>query len=183
MRINREIRAPRVRVISARGEQVGIVSIEEALALADQAGVDLVEIVSTSNPPVCKIISYGKFRYDQTKREKESKKSQHQAKIKEIKFKPTIDPHDLETKTRQAREFIAKGHKVKITCTFRGREIMHPEFGEKLVKQMCDALEDVATLESPPKMLGRILNAVLGPGGKKKKVEKGDTTSAQDENK
>jgi translation initiation factor IF-3 len=170
-------------VISARGEQVGIVSIEEALALAEQEGVDLVEIVSTSNPPVCKIISYGKFRYDQTKREKESKKSQHQVKVKEIKFKPTIDPHDLETKTRHAREFLEKGHKVKVTCTFRGREIMHPEFGERLVKQLCDSLEDVATVEAPPKILGRMLNAVLAPGGsKKKKSEKGDTTSAQDEN-
>ena len=168
MKVNREIRASKVRVISHTGEQVGVISLQEALAMAEEAGLDLVEIVPGSNPPVCKIINFGKFRYDQTKREKESRKSQHQVKVKEVKIKPNTDDHDLETKTRHAREFIAKGNKVKITCTFRGREMAHPEIGEKLVQKFIGDLEDIAMLEAPPKLFGRILAAVLAPGAKKK---------------
>lgn len=169
MRVNREIKAPKVRLISHTGEQVGVVALYEALAMADDAGLDLVEISPGASPPVCKIINYGKFRYDQTKREKENKKAQHQIKVKEVKIKPNIDEHDLQTKLRHAKEFISKGNKVKITCTFRGREMMHPEFGEKLVKRMCDELEDIAQAESPAKLFGRMLSVVLAPGSKKKK--------------
>lgn len=169
MKVNKEIRAPKVRVISHTGEQVGILTLHEALTMAEQEGLDLVEIVPGSNPPVCKIINYGKFRYDQTKREKESKKSQHQVKVKEIKVKPNIDDHDLETKIRHAREFIAKGNKVKVTCVFRGREMAHPEIGEKILNRFNDELEDVAAVETPSKMFGRMLTVVLAPGGKKKK--------------
>ena len=171
MKVNREIRAPKVRVISETGEQVGVITLHEAIAMAEQAGLDLVEIVPGSVPPVCKIINYGKFRYDQTKREKESKKARHQIKVKEVKIKPNIDPHDLETKMRHARDFLAKGHKVKITCTFRGREMLHADIGEKLVRKVCEDLEDVATPEVIPKMLGRVLSVVLAPGGKKKIVK------------
>ena len=170
MKVNREIRAPKVRVINQNGEQVGVIALYEALAMAEEAGLDLVEIVPGSNPPVCKIIDFGKFRYDQTKREKESKKAQHQIKVKEVKIKPNIDEHDLQTKMKHAREFVSKGNKVKITCMFRGREMMHPEFGEKLVQRMCEDLEDVATPESPLKLFGRALTTVLTPGGKKKKT-------------
>lgn len=137
--------------------------------MADAEGLDLVEIVPGSNPPVCKIINFGKFRYDQTKREKESKKSQHQVKVKEIKLKPNTDIHDLETKMRHAREFLSKGFKVKVTCMFRGREMAHPEIGEKLMQKFCSDLEDVAMPEAPLKMMGRLLIAVLAPGVKKKK--------------
>ena len=169
MKVNREIRAPKVRVISHTGEQLGVVSAYEALAMAEEQGLDLVEIVPGSNPPVCKVMNFGKFRYDQSKREKENKKASHQIKVKEIKLKPNIDIHDLETKTRHAREFLAGGNKVKITCTFRGREMMHPEIGEKIVHTMCQQLEDVSVAESPPKMMGRMLLVVLAPGAKKKK--------------
>lgn len=169
MKVNREIRAPRVRVITHTGEQVGVVPLHEALAMADEAGLDLVEISAGSNPPVCKIINYGKFRYDQTKREKESKKSQHQVKVKEIKIKPNIDLHDLETKIRHARDFIAKGNKVKVTCMFRGREMAHPEIGEKILRKICEDLEEIAMVESPSKLFGRMLIVILAPGGKKKK--------------
>ncbi|MEI8125058.1 MAG: translation initiation factor IF-3 [Parachlamydiaceae bacterium] len=169
MKVNREIRAPRVRVISHTGEQVGVITIQEALAMADAEGLDLVEIVPGSSPPVCKIINFGKFRYDQTKREKESKKSQHQVKVKEIKLKPNTDDNDLNTKARHAREFIAKGNKVKVTCTFRGREMAHTDIGEKMMQKFCADLEDVAVLESPMKMMGRMLLGVLAPGAKKKK--------------
>ncbi len=183
MKVNKEIRAPRVRLISHTGEQVGIVSLHEALVMADEAGLDLVEVVPTSNPPVCKIINFGKFRYDQTKREKESKKAQHQVKVKEIKLKPNIDEHDLQTKLRHARDFIAKGNKVKISCTFRGREMMHSEIGERVVRKMCDELEDIATPESPAKMLGRTLGVVLAPGAKKKKeAPKAGQTPEPEEN-
>lgn len=169
MKVNREIRAPKVRLISHEGEQVGIVNTYEALQMAEEVGLDLVEIVPSSTPPVCKIMNFGKFRYDQSKREKENKKAQHQIKVKEIKLKPNIDPHDLETKTRHAREFLLHGDKVKISCMFRGREMMHPELGEKIVQKMCQDLEDISIAESPPKLMGRLLLVVLAPGSKKKK--------------
>jgi len=174
LKVNREIRAPKVRVISQTGEQIGVIPLHEALAMAEAAGLDLVEIVPGSNPPVCKIINYGKFRYDQTKREKESKKSQHQIKVKEVKLKPNINAHDLQTKLRHAREFISKGNKVKVTCTFRGREMAHADIGEKLMRKLCDDLEDIAAAEAPLKMFGRVLTVVLAPGAKKKK----ETTKA-----
>lgn len=169
MKVNREIRAPKVRVISHTGEQVGVIALYEALAMAEEQGLDLVEIVPGSSPPVCKVMNFGKFRYDQSKREKENKKAQHQIKVKEIKLKPNIDVHDLETKARHARDFLTEGNKVKITCTFRGREMMHPEIGEKIVREMCQGLEDISIAESPPKMMGRTLLVVLAPGAKKKK--------------
>lgn len=171
MKVNREIRAPKVRVISHTGEQVGIIALYEALAMAEEEGLDLVEIVPGSVPPVCKIMNFGKFRYDQSKREKENKKATHQIKVKEIKLKPNIDVHDLQTKTKHAREFLTSGNKVKITCVFRGREMMHPEIGEKIVREMCEALEEISVAESPPKMMGRMLLVVLAPGGAKKKKE------------
>lgn len=158
-----------MRVINHKGEQVGIISLHEALMMAEEQGLDLVEIVPGSTPPVCKVMNFGKFRYDQSKREKESKKAQHQIKVKEIKLKPNIDAHDLETKTRHARDFLAHGNKVKITCSFRGRELMHTEIGERIVRQMCQDLEDVAVIESPAKMMGRMLLVILAPGMKKKK--------------
>lgn len=144
-------------------------ALYEALDRAAEAGLDLVEIVPGSNPPVCKIINYGKFRYDQTKREKESKKAQHQIKVKEVKLKPNIDTHDLETKKKHAREFISKGNKVKITCTFRGREMAHPEIGQKIVHDFVEEMEDVATAESDAKLMGKMLTVILAPGAKKKK--------------
>lgn len=168
MRINNEIRTPKVRLIDDKGEQVGVVSIQEAIRMAEEAALDLVEIVPTSTPPVCKIMNFGKFRYDQTKREKENKKTQHQIKVKEVKFKPNIDDHDLETKLRQAKDFLLKGNKVKITLAFRGREMMHPEVGKALMTKVCDELAEVSIAEAPPSMMGRILSTVLAPKAKKK---------------
>lgn len=168
MRVNREIRAPRVRVISPTGEQIGIITLNEALAKAEEFGLDLVEISPNSVPPVCKIVNFGKFRYEQTKRERESKKAQHQIKVKEIKLKPNIDTHDFETKMRHARSFLERGDKVKIACFFRGREMAHVEIGEKVVQQMCEALTDIATVETPMKLFGKSLTAVVAPDAKKK---------------
>lgn len=166
-----------MRVISSTGEQIGIISIQEALALAVEEGLDLVEISPQSSPPVCKVISYGKFRYDQTKREKESKKGQHQTKVKEIKLKPNIGEHDFLTKLQHARDFLVKGNKVKATCAFRGREMAHTEIGEKLMDRFCDSLEDIASPESPLKMMGRMYIVVLAPGAVKKKKETTPTTT------
>lgn len=179
-RVNRQIRAPKVRVIGAEGDQVGILHTREALTMAQDAGLDLVEIAPNAEPPVCKIIDYGKFRYDQTKREKESKKSQHQVKVKEIKLKPNIDEHDFQTKLKKAQEFLEKGNKVKVTCWFRGREMAYPQLGKRVVDRMVEALQESAHVEAPAKMMGRSMICVLAPqAAKAKKKEKSD---AKDEN-
>lgn len=166
-------------MISNAGEQVGVISLYEALAMAENQGLDLVEIVPGSTPPVCKIMNFGKFRYDQSKREKENKKASHQIKVKEVKLRPNIDVHDLETKIKQAREFLLSGCKVKISCTYRGREMLHPEHGEKIVHTVCEQLDDVSTVEAPPKLLGRMLLMVLAPCIKKKKVGTDNQESKQ----
>lgn len=168
MKINKQIRAPKVRVIDSEGNQLGILGILEAIQMAESAGLDLVEIAPTAAPPVCKIIDYGKFRYQQTKKEKESKKAQHQSKLKEIKIKPNIDDHDFQVKLKKARGFIEDGDKVKVTCVFRGREILHSEIGQSVVSRFCEGLQDIASAESPAKMFGKSLSLVLAPTGKKK---------------
>lgn len=170
MKINREIRAPRVRVIDKDGTQLGVLTIHQALMKAEEDGLDLIEIAPNVEPPVCKITDYGKFRYQQTKKEKESKKAQHQVKVKEVKLKPNTDDHDLLTKMRQARDFITKGNKVRLSCVFRGREMQHPEFGQRIIDRFCEGLADISSLEAPAKMMGKTLSVVLAPGGKKKLV-------------
>jgi translation initiation factor IF-3 len=185
LRINRQIRAPKVRVIGPEGDQIGVLPIREALIKAQEANLDLVEIAPNAQPPVCKIIDYGKYRYDQTKREKESKKLQHQVKVKEIKLKPNIDAHDFHTKLKQARQFIEKGNKVKITCMFRGREMAHPELGQKVVQNFCKGLEDIALVEAPAKLLGRSLIGVIAPApvkARSKPSAKKEKADAKNEN-
>jgi len=157
-----------VRLIDVDGKQVGVVSIDEALRSAQDAGVDLVEIAANAVPPVCKVIDFGKFRYDQTKREKEHKKAQHQVKVKEVKLKPNINDHDFDVKLKRARDFLTKGNKVKVTCMFRGREMMHTEVGKKQVIKMCESLQDISTLENDPRLMGRNIIASLAPVGRKK---------------
>lgn len=169
MRINKEIRADRLRVISEKGEQVGILTLREALAMAEDAGLDLVEIAPSAKPPVAKIIDYGKFRYHQQKKEKDSKKTQVQIKVKEIKLKPNIDTHDFETKLKHARDFVLKGNKVRLTIVFRGREMLHRDLGMKVVDNFCQELSDIATVESAPKLMGRMMTTILIPSGKKPK--------------
>lgn len=176
MKANREIRAPKVRVIGPDGEQIGVLPLFEAIKRAEELRLDLVEVAPNVVPPVCKIIDYGKFRYDQTKREKENKKAQHQIKVKEVKLKPNIDENDLATKIRQAKEFLVKGNKVKLTCTFRGREMVHPEIGEELVKRFCEDVNDISDIEAPSKRMGRTINVVLAPSTKKKKTASSPTT-------
>jgi translation initiation factor IF-3 len=175
LRINHEIRARELRLISSKGQQLGVVSLQEALRLAELDGLDLIEIVPTATPPVAKIMDYGKYRYDQTKREKESKKSQHQVKVKEIKLGPNISEHDLEVKLRQTKEFLQNGNKVKISVTFRGREVIHPEVGRRLMERVIGTLGELSMVEAPPKQLGRTIGAVLSPCTKKKATKSEST--------
>jgi translation initiation factor IF-3 len=168
-----------VRVISESGEQIGVLSLREALMKADEAGLDLVEISPAAKPPVVKIIDYGKFRYHQQKKEKDSKKAQVQIRVKEIKLKPNIDEHDFQTKLKHAREFILKGNKVRVSIMFRGREMLHIDIGEKVVDQFCVQLADIAILEAAPKMMGRTMSTVLAPSGKKPKVIPGVSAPSQ----
>jgi len=170
LRINREIRADKLRVISEKGEQIGVLSLWQALEMAEKAGLDLVEIAPTAKPPVAKIIDYGKLRYHQQKKEKDSKKAQVQIKVKEIKLKPNIDTHDFQTKLKHARDFIVKGNKVRLTIVFRGREMLHKDLGRKVVGQFCSDLADIAIVEAEPKMMGRMMTTILSPSGKKPKA-------------
>ena len=170
MRINREIRADRLRVVSESGEQLGVMTLREALMKAEDAGLDLVEIAPTAKPPVAKIIDYGKFRYHQQKKEKDSKKSQVQIRVKEVKLKPNIDTHDFQTKVKHARDFLIKGNKVRVSIMFRGREMLHIDLGEKVVREFCETLSDISAVEAPPKMMGRTITTVLAPGGNKIKA-------------
>lgn len=140
---------------------------------AEEAGLDLVEIAPTAKPPVAKIIDYGKFRYHQQKKEKDSKKAQVQIRVKEVKLKPNIDIHDFRTKVKHAREFLIKGNKVRISIMFRGREMLHIDLGERVVRQFCEDLSDISTVEAPPKMMGRTITTVLSPSGKKPKSSPG----------
>lgn len=169
MRKNRAIRAPKVRVILENGEQVGVLDIKEALKLAEEKGLDLIEIVPKAEPPVCKVMDYGKFIYKKLKKEKESKKNIQQVKVKEIKVRPNIDVHDLNTKINHAREFINKGNKVRLTCMFKGREVLHIDLGKNLLNKIINELEDIATVEVPYKLMGRILTTVVAPAKKTKK--------------
>jgi len=162
-KINRDIRAPKVRVIGPEGDQLGVMTSRDAQFKAQNLGLDLVEISPNASPPVCKILDYGKFKYEQTKKDKESKKSQHQIKIKEIKVKPNIDTHDLEVKLKRARDFLEKGNKVKVTCMFRGREMAHKDVGKRVVDKVCEELSDVADAEAHAKQLGRNLSLTLAP--------------------
>lgn len=168
MRVNRDVRAPEVRVIGPDGGQLGLMSSKEAYFKAQDMGLDLVEISPNANPPVCKIVDYGKFRYQQTKKEKESKKAQHQTKVKEVKLKPNIDEHDLQVKLKRARDFLEHGDKVKVTCMFRGREMLHTDVGRKVIERFCKELSDYCSVEGSAKLMGRSLSLTLAPQAKKK---------------
>ncbi|MCH5257281.1 MAG: translation initiation factor IF-3 [Lachnospiraceae bacterium] len=159
--INEQIRDKEVRVIGEDGEQLGIMSSKEALKLAEEAGVDLVKIAPTAKPPVCKIVDYGKFKYEQTRKEKEAKKKQKTIEIKEIRLSPNIDTNDLNTKINAARKFITKGDRVKVTLRFRGREMTHMNNSKHILDDFAEALSDIAVMEKPPKVEGRSMTMFL----------------------
>jgi translation initiation factor IF-3 len=160
-RINDAIRAKEVRLISEDGKQIGIVSIREALDIAEKSDLDLVEISPNAVPPVCKIIDYGKYNYEQQKREKINRKKQHVITVKEVRFRPHTDTHDIETKVRKIREFIEGGDRVKISVMFRGREMAHQEMGMDTIVKVLSLLEDVAKIDKEPLQEGRFLTAYL----------------------
>ncbi len=153
--INEQIRDREVRVIGQDGEQLGIMSAKEAYLMARDADLDLVKIAPTAKPPVCKIINYGKYRYEQARKEKEARKKQRTIDIKEIRLSPNIDRNDLNTKANQARKFLAKGEKVKVTLRFRGREMAHRDVGREVLNSFYESLEDVAVIDREAKMEGK----------------------------
>ncbi len=159
--INEQIRDKEVRVVGADGEQLGVMPTKEAQKLADDAGLDLVKIAPTAKPPVCKIVDYGKYRYEQVRREKEAKKKQKTVEVKEIRLSPNIDTNDLNTKMNAARKFISKGDKVKITLRFRGREMAHMANSKHILDDFAENLADVATVEKAPKVEGRSMTMFL----------------------
>lgn len=159
--INEQIRDKEVRVIGEAGEQLGVMPVREAMRLAEEAGVDLVKIAPTAKPPVCKIVDYGKFKYEQTRKEKEAKKKQRVIEIKEIRLSPNIDTNDLNTKMNAARKFITKGDKVKITLRFRGREMAHMYNSKYILDDFAKNLADIAVIEKAPKVEGRSMTMFL----------------------
>ena len=152
-----------MRVIGADGSQLGIMELDKALALADEAELDLVEVAATARPPVVRVMDFGKFKFEQAKQARIAKKKQHVIELKEVKFRPGIDDHDFETKTRHARRFLGEGNKVKVTLMFRGRQIAHPELGFAVVARVQQDLADAGKVESPAKMEGKSLTMILAP--------------------
>ena len=159
--INGQIRDKEVRVIGEDGEQLGIMSAAEAQKLADEAGLDLVKIAPTAKPPVCRIVDYGKFKYEQARKEKEAKKKQKTIEVKEIRMSPNIDTNDLNTKISAARKFLEKGDRVKVTIRFRGRELAHMNENKYILEDFAKQLEDVSVVEKPAKVEGRTLTMFL----------------------
>jgi translation initiation factor IF-3 len=159
--VNDRIREPQVRVIGSDGEQLGVMTAEDALARAEDAGLDLVEVAPGSAPPVCRIMDYGRYKYEQKK--KAGKGKGHAASLKEIKLRPRTDDHDMETKLRKMRRFLMDGDKVKVTVMYRGREMVHRQLGRKQLDRVTEMLGPVATVENPPRMEGRFLSMILVP--------------------
>lgn len=163
LRINQRIRASEVRLIGEAGEQLGVMPLRQALEAAREKNLDLVEVASTSVPPVCRLLDYGKYKYLQTKKEREARKAQKTNLLREIRVRPKTDDHDLEDKVRLVKKLLAEGDKVKVSVIFRGREITHPEIGWKKLKKMMAGLEDSASVERPPAMEGRNMIVIFAP--------------------
>jgi translation initiation factor IF-3 len=162
-RVNRQIRISPVRVIADNGDQLGVLSIDEALAAAHERGLDLVEVAPLARPPVVKIMDYGKFKFEQAKAARAAKKKQHVIHLKEVKYRPGIDDHDFDFKTRHAREFLSDGNKVKVTMMYRGRQMAHIELGREVLDRVAQELKDIGKIEQEPKLEGRNMSMVLAP--------------------
>ncbi|WP_143414473.1 translation initiation factor IF-3 [Halobacillus massiliensis] len=167
MNVNEKIRAREVRLIDVNGEQLGVKSKNEALDIAANANLDLVMVAPNAKPPVCRIMDYGKYRYEQQKKDKEARKNQTTIKIKEVRLSPGIEEHDFNTKLRNARKFLDKGDKVKASVRFRGRAITHKELGQRVLDRLAEECKDIATIETKPKMEGRNMFMMLSPIGEK----------------
>ncbi|WP_209424592.1 translation initiation factor IF-3 [Pararhodobacter sp. SW119] len=162
-RVNDRIRAPEIRLIGAEGENVGVVTPARGMQLAEEAGLDLVEISPNATPPVCKIMDYGKFKYEQQKRESEARKKQKTIEVKEIKFRPGTDTHDYDVKMRSVKKFLEEGDKVKVTLRFRGREMAHQQLGLELLHRVADDVTEIGKVENMPKLEGRQMVMMIGP--------------------
>lgn len=163
VRVNEQIRIREVRVIDSDGSQLGVLPTAEALKIAEERGLDLVEISPNSRPPVCKIMDYGKFKYEQSKKNRESKKKQHVTHLKEIKMRPKIEEHDLQFKLKHAENFLSNRDKVKFTVVFRGREMEHIHRGKELLDKIIEQFSDIAIVEKEPVQVGRSISVILGP--------------------
>ena len=163
LRVNRQIRAKEVRLIGETGTQLGVFPVEKALQIANERSLDLVEMASNSVPPVCRLLDYGRYRYEQTKKERKARKSQKGVVLKEIRIRPRMKEHDLETKIKIARKLLEEGDKVKLFVVFRGREITHPELGLRLLKKAADDLKDIAVFDGAPSSEDRFMSLVLSP--------------------
>ena len=157
------IDAPEIRVVDADGEMIGVISVEEGIELAYEAGLDLVEISPNAEPPVCKVLDYGKFKYEEQKRKNEARKKQKTIDVKEIKMRPGIDEHDYQVKLRSMLRFLEEGDKVKVTIRFRGRELVHNDLGMKVLDRVRDATEELAKVEACPRLEGRMMTMILAP--------------------
>ncbi len=168
MLVNEAIRAREVRLIGPDGAQLGVVAIREALRIAQEADLDLVNVAPTAKPPVCRIMDYGKFKYEQAKKEKEARRNQKIIELKEVRFSSNIEEHDFQTKLRNVRKFIEDEDKVKCTIRFRGREITHSEIGQQVLERVATLCEDIATVERKPKIEGRSMIMILTPKAESK---------------
>ncbi|MCK0138204.1 translation initiation factor IF-3 [Aliiroseovarius sp. F47248L] len=162
-RVNERIKATEIRLIGAEGENVGVVTPAQAMVMAEEAGLDLVEISPNAAPPVCKIMDFGKFKYEQQKRESEARKKQKTIEVKEVKFRPNTDTHDYDVKMRNVFKFLENGDKVKVTLRFRGREMAHQNLGRELLERVAEDTKDVGKVENMPKMEGRQMVMMIGP--------------------
>ena len=180
-RLNEEITTPQVRLLGPEGEQLGVVAIRDALAQAEEAELDLVEIAPTASPPVCRIMDYGKFKYQEAKRQHEAKLKQKQVQVKEIKLRPGTDENDYQIKMRNMVRFLGEGDKVKVTLRFRGRELSHQEFGMRQLERVKADLEEIGSVEQMPKMEGRQMVMVIAPVKKAPAAAKPKTKEEQTE--
>ncbi|OGP17642.1 MAG: translation initiation factor IF-3 [Deltaproteobacteria bacterium GWC2_55_46] len=176
------IRVPQVRVIDAEGNQLGVMATRDAITAAEEVGMDLVEVAATANPPVCRIMDYGKFKYQTSKKTKEAKKKQTVISIKEVKLRGKTGEHDFQFKLRNVKRFLGDGDKVKISIIFKGREITHTELGMGMLKRVAEELKDVATIEAPPKLEGRNMSMLIAPAPQKaeKTTKQVDTPQQKD---
>lgn len=163
VRVNRQIRISPVRVIGSDGSQLGILEVDVALRMAEEQGFDLVEVAATARPPVVRIMDYGKYKFEMAKQARVAKKKQHVIELKEVKYRPGIDDHDFDTKTRHARRFLEEKNKVKVTMMFRGRQVAHPELGQQVLDRVATALVDVGKIESQGRLEGKSITMILAP--------------------
>src|SRR5437899_11525563 len=172
-RTNHQIRATEVRVLDVEGQQIGVMPLEDAIRRAEEAGLDLIEVAATADPPVCRIADLGKFKFEQDKRARDAKKNQHVSEVKEVRLRPRTDDHDLQVRVRAARRFLEEGHKVKVEVRFRGREATHPEVARDQIQRIAAGEADIAIVERAPSLEGRSMFAILARGRAKSSEESG----------